>query len=491
MTEDIGKRRSKKTRPARRRLSLSISALVCGVLTLGATQGQPAGAATFVNWPGYLYGPSHSSFSPATAITTSNAANLKRIWNWRCPAPTITGQPNAGFVASPTVYNGTVYIGCNTGIFYALNETTGAVLWTQMLGYVTKKTCAARGISSTASIAIDPATSNPAVYVAGGDGYMYALDAGAGTVLWKSVIGLPSATKNDFYNWSSPAVANGLAYIGISSQCDQPLVANAGLKAYDLGTGALKLQYITLPNNELGGSIWSSPAADTNGNVFVTTGNDLPGALLPGDSSSLVSLSASSLARTGGWRVPPAQQVEDNDWAASPTVFQATINGTPTEMVTACNKNGFLYAFNAASITPGPAWSFQVGAGTGNGVLSCLGAAIWNGTNLFVPGNATTINGTAYNGSVRELNPATGVPIWATGLPGLILGSPSLDSAGVIAASTYGPTTTNGTYLLNASTGAILKLIGLGKEFSQPIFADNYLILATQGGGINVYTPRT
>ena len=201
-----------------------------------------------------------------------------------------------------------------------------------------------------------------------------------------------------------------------------------GLKAYDLGTGALKFTYITLPNNELGGSIWSSPALDTNGNAFATIGNDLPGAAQPGDSSSLVSLSASSLARTGGWRVPPAQQVEDNDWAASPTVFQATINGTPTEMVTACNKNGFLYAFNAASITPGPVWSFQVGAGTGNGVLSCLGAAIWNGTNLFEPGNATTINGTAYNGSMRELNPATGAPIWATGLPGIILGSPSMDS---------------------------------------------------------------
>jgi hypothetical protein len=61
----------------------------------------------------------------------------------------------------------------------------------------------------------------------------------------------------------------------------------------------------------------------------------------------------------------------------------------------------------------------------------------------------------------------------------------------VIAASTYGPGTTNGTYLINASTGAILKLIGLGKEFSQPVFADSYLILATQGGGINVYTPKT
>ena len=192
MTDDLSHRSTHESGPARRKLSLAITAMVGGALAMVAAQGQPAGAATFINWPGYLYGPSHSSFSPATAITPSNAANLKRVWNWRCPAPTITGQPSAGFVASPTVYNGTVYIGCNTGIFYALNEATGAVQWTQMLGYVTRHTCAARGISSTASIAIDPATSNPAVYVAGGDGNMYALNAATGAVLWKSVIGIPS-----------------------------------------------------------------------------------------------------------------------------------------------------------------------------------------------------------------------------------------------------------------------------------------------------------
>jgi outer membrane protein assembly factor BamB len=460
-------------------------------LAVLAAQASTGGAQTFVNWPGYLYGQAHSSSSPATAITPANAANLKRVWNFRCAAPTISGQPSAGFVASPTVYNGTIYIGCNTGVFYALSEATGAVLWTQMLGYVTHNTCAARGISSTASVAIDPANSKPTVYVAGGNGYLYALDAASGAVDWKSVIGLPSPTKNDFYNWSSPAIANGMVYIGVSSQCDEPLVANAGLKAYALGTGALLETYITLPNNELGGSIWSSPAVDSNGAAFATIGNDLPTAKLPGDSSSIVSLNASTLTRTGGWRIPPSQQVEDNDWAASPTVFTANLNGTSTEMVTACNKNGFLYAFKASAITPGPVWSFQVGLGTDNGVLSCLGAAIWNGTNLFEPGNQTMIGSTQFAGSMRELNPATGAAIWQTGLPGIILGSPSLDASGVIAASTYGPGTTNGTYLINAATGAILKLIGLGKEFSQPVFADAYLILATQGGGINVYTPKT
>jgi outer membrane protein assembly factor BamB len=398
------------------------------------------------------------------------------------------GQAAEGFISSPTVYNGVIYIGCNTGVFYALTEATGAVLWTQMLGYETDKTCTARGVSSTATVTINPATGKPTVYVAGGNGYLYALDATTGSVVWKSVIAIPSATQNDYYDWSSPAVANGNVYVGVASQCGQPDIANAGLHAYNMETGALVHTYLSMPAGVIGGSIWSSPAVDSNGVTFVTVGSYQPPYVV-GDSSSMVRLNKTNMAKTGAWRIPVGSQVEDNDWAASPTIFEATIAGKLTEMSGACNKNGYFYALKASAIAAGPVWSYQVGAATSNGVQSCLGAAIWNGTDLFIPGNQTTIGGTAYDGSMREINPSTGAAVWQTGLPGIVLGSPSIDAGGVIAASTYGPGTVNGTYLLNASTGAVIKLYGLGKEFSEPIFADNYLILATAGGGINVYTP--
>jgi outer membrane protein assembly factor BamB len=489
MTITIPPKSARKSIPLQRVAWLCATVAIAVAVVAGQSSGGNAQA--FINWPGYLFGPAHSSYSPATAITPANAATLSRRWHWRCPARTVTGQPNTGFVASPSVYDGTIYIGCNTGIFYAVTEATGRMEWSRMLGYVTRKTCSQRGIASTATIAADPSTGDPTVYVAGGDGYLYALDAGSGGVLWQSVIDIPSTTENDYFDWSSPAVVNGLVYVGVSSQCDTPLVPGSGLDAYDQGTGTLVQTYRTMPGAEIGGSIWSSPSVDTTGNVFVTTGNAAPGAPQAGDSSSIVSLNATTLARTGGWRIPPSQQTADNDWAASPTVFEATINQTPTEMVTACNKNGYLYAFAASLITLGPVWSVQVGQGTGSGQLSCLGAAIWNGADLFEPGNATMIKGTAYNGSMRELNPATGQPIWQTGLPGIVLGSPSMDAAGVIAASTYGPgSIQNGTFLLSAANGSVLRVIRSGKEFSQPVFADGYLILCLSGGGIDVYKPE-
>jgi outer membrane protein assembly factor BamB len=476
-----------------RRLAALIAAGSVGIAVAPAVQAAPPRAGrpattSFVNWPGYLYGAAHSSDSPATAITPSTVGHLRRKWSWKSPGGTVTGQPAGRFTSSPTVYNAMVYIGSNNGTFYALNETTGTVVWSQPLGWVPKLTCGgALGISSTATVAINPATDLPTVYVAGGNGYLFALDAASGTVVWKSVVALPSKTQSDYYNWSSPTVANGLVYMGIASQCDHPLVPGAGLNAYDISTGALVATYRTMPTGVQGGSIWSSAGVDELGEVFVTTGNNLKGSTIDADSSSIVALSGANLTRDSGWRIPNGSQVPDDDWASSPTVFQATVGGVNTEMVGACNKNGYLYAMNASSLSPGPVWSFQVGAGTASGSQSCLGATIWDGSALYQPGNATTINGTSYAGSVRELDPSTGAPIWQTGLPGIVLGSPAKDAGGVIAAATYGPTSTTGTYLLNAANGSVLRFISLGKEFAQPVFADNYLFLATHSGILSAY----
>jgi hypothetical protein len=66
-----------------------------------------------------------------------------------------------------------------------------------------------------------------------------------------------------------------------------------------------------------------------------------------------------------------------------------------------------------------------------------------------------------------------------------------MDGAGVIAAGTYGSTTgQNGVFLLDASTGAIVKTLSYGtaQTFGQPVFADRYLLIAGQGRGLRAYT---
>jgi outer membrane protein assembly factor BamB len=280
------------------------AATLAGLLlvALPAGAGATGGSA---DWPAYLDGPGHASDNAAaTGVTPADAAGLALAWNWRPDPPPGTSGLTRGIVASPVSVDGVVYVGSNNGDFYALSRASGAVLWRDAIGAVHKTTCGSRGFASTATVVPDPATGSLTVYVAGADGYLYALDAASGAVRWRSVIGIPSATKNDYFDWSSPAVANGRVYVGISSQCDSPLV-RGGLLAFDQSSGAQDAAYYTVPPGRIGGSIWSSPAVAPDGTVFVTTGNGPQADNFLGTSLSVIALDGTTLTPLGSWQSRP------------------------------------------------------------------------------------------------------------------------------------------------------------------------------------------
>ena len=459
----------------KRRLVFPLLALV-----LASLMAAPSAVATSsTDWPAYLFGPRHPSKSASALITPANAGSLVKAWTFTSPKPTMTGQPSGGFVASPIVYGGKVFIGSNTGVFFALNETTGAVIWSRFLGFVPKSTCNARGIASTATVAVDPVTLKPTVYVSSGDGYLFALDAATGTVVWKSVIALQSATQNDYFDWSSPTVANGSVYIGVTSQCDTPLI-RGGVKRYDQATGALASEYFSVPDGAIGASVWSSVAVTATA-VYVTTGNVSPGDI-EGDAYSIVKLDPVTLVRKAKYTVPGGDRVPDSDFGGSPTVFPA--GGVQT--VGACNKGGFFYAVRTSDMSL--RWKVRAGNGSPEGTSSCLAAAIWDGSRLFLAGPTTTITGTTYPGSVLRVDPLTGVLQWQTGVGGAVIGTPSINGSGVIAVPIWSNDTTRaGTYLLNATDGSIVRFILGGKQFAQPTFAGSYLFTATMGGQVTAW----
>jgi len=444
-----------------------VLAAIAAVTVVGGAPG--ATAASTSDWPAYLFGPQHPSLGPSAAITASNAGSLVKQWTFRAAAPTMTGQPRAAFAASPTVYGSRIYIGSVTGVFYALDRNTGAVVWSRFLGFVTKKTCNARGITATATVALDPVSSAPVVYIAGGDGYLYALNAATGATKWRSVIAIPSSTESDYYDWSSPTVANGSVYIGVSSQCDAPLV-RAGVKKYEQATGALQATYYSTPAGTVGASVWSSVAA-TGTAAFATTGNGKYG-----DSFSIVRLRSDTLVRTAKYTVPGSERSGDSDFGASPTIFAA---GT-TQMVGACNKNGFYYAVRAADLVL--KWKVKIAQGSNNGALACLAAAAWDGSRLYMAGPATTIAGVDYRGSIRALDPSTGAPVWGRGLGASVIGSPSLNGANVLAVPIWDSSGGNGVYLVNATNGSILRFFPGTVTWAQPTFAGDQLFIANYAG---------
>jgi outer membrane protein assembly factor BamB len=420
----------------------------------------------------------------ADAITADNAAELTPVWQWFPDPSEEDGQPAALLLASPTVSGGRIYIGANSGVFYAIDATNGTIVWQRQLGYVAEASCPGQGITSTAALAND-GDGQLVVFVGAGDGSLYALRAEDGSVIWKvSVVG-PRRDETEGSTWSSPAVADGHVFVGVSSPCESAQI-RGGLKAFDQTSGKRDGAYWVVPKNAVGGSVRSSPMLSGD-DVFVSTGNADPTGESPeGDSSSLVQLDGSSLEKLTSSTVPDLLDT-DRAFDASPSWFAPT--GNASAMVGACNTNGLFYAFHEDALQEGPVWEARISVERSFGG-NCLGGAVWDpiGSRVIVTGGLTTIDGEVFQGSVQALDARTGRPLWQRGTPLPIWGGASLNGSGILAAPAFGSeeTSGNGVYLLDAERGAILTRLDTGGSpvSAQPVFSDRYLFVATQSEGL-------
>ncbi len=432
----------------------------------GPDSSGPRSAHVQHGWPAYLNGPLHTSYSASqTAVTPATARRLVQAWHF---------GPNLDFLASPTVADGAVFIGSDLGWFYKLSEATGAVMDKRFIGHQPAKTCGARGTVSTATVATDPRSHRLTVYVAGADGYLYALNAANLALKWKAVIGIQSATVSDYFDWSSPTVAAGKIYIGVSSECDNPLVRGAVI-AVSQASGRKLAEFYTVPRGALGGSVWSSVAVAAGGDVFVSTGNGPVTDQLLGYSESILKLAPATLKVLGRFQVPASQVRNDSDFGASPVVFG--------KYVGACNKDGIFYLLNQATMKV--RWQRAIGIPANKTTGQCIATPAYNGKFLYFGGNQIAIKGVTYPGSVQERNPGDGALVWEAALPSGITGSPTLDGGGVLAVPTYyagSPATSNEVYLFDAASGHILRALVQGTDFAQCVFADSRLFSANADG---------
>jgi len=459
-----------------------IGALIVAVALSANALMEPAAAINpGGDWLAYLNGPRHSSYTASeTAVTSANAANLRIRWQWSPPPSGVPGRPGSQLVATPAVVDKAIYIGGNDGSFYKLDLRTGAILASRFIAYRPGLTCRKRGFVSSAAVAVDPADGRDTVYVAAPDGYLYALRASNLSIKWRSLIDRPSDTVNDYFNWSSPTVTNGRIYIGSASHCDKPLTRGA-VVSYDQSTGQELHRYFTVPRGRVGGGVWTSVAVAGDGSLFTTTGTQVPGTTDRFESVSIVHLDGATLRPLGSFTVPDAQLIRDGDFGASPTVFGPRVG--------ACNKNGYFYALRRSSM--GLAWSRRIGSKAAGpaGLTQCSAAGVYDGSSLYLGANSTTIGGVHYPGSVRRLDPRTGKVLWARGLPTSVLGSPSMNGGGLVAVGTFDfLDTPNAVYLLDARTGRIVTTLNTGgRNFSQPVFADGYVITTNELTGMRAY----
>ncbi len=440
-------------------------------------------AASSGDWTTYLNNPGHSGFNSAeTAINVSTAGSLKQLWSI-----------SEGSILStqPVVANGLSYRGSWDGIEHA-THLDGTQAWTANLG-TGATNCpnpggpTSEGVLSTATIASVTINGTPTTvdFVGSASDFLYALNAATGAVIWKTSLGAPP----NVVLWASPTFYNGSVYVGVASN-DCPLIQGKEFQL-NASTGAIQNTFNAAPNGCTGSGIIGSAAIDTsNGTLYVATGNGNT-CSLPGEyGQTMLKLNASNLSYVSSWQIPQAQLGgnTDPDFISSPTLFTTTIGGTAHHLVGVANKDGYYYAFDEANIAGGPLWSTQVAVNgecpdCGSGSIS---PSAWDGTNLYVAGGNTTINGQSCQGGLRALNPATGAVIWAQCMPdGPVLGAVSA-VPGVVAL-------TEGTalWLMATSDGhSLFKAVDNSKNsfyYAAPTISNGVVYAANSNGNFFAY----
>ncbi len=341
-------RRGVTPRSAASRLGCWLAASTLGLAMLAAASAGtavPASAASSPDWPTYLQNVARTAATTDSTLSAAGAPNLKIDWSYTAGGPIAT---------SASVVGTTAYVGAWDGYEYAINTTTGALIWKTSTGVTVDAGCnpATIGITSAAAVV------NGGVYVGGGGPYFYALDAGTGAVLWQAYTG-DNSQSGAHYNWSSPLIVGNYAYVGIASNCDNPLVQGQLLQIAISGAqqGQVVNTYNFVPNGQVGGGIWTSPSYDAATNtIFVSTGT-LAG-YTQTQSQAIVALSAANLSYVGSWQLPFGASISDSDWGTTPTL---TTDAAGDKLLSVANKNGILYTFNRASLSAGPVWQRHQG----------------------------------------------------------------------------------------------------------------------------------
>ncbi len=351
---------------------------------------------------------------------------------------------NGPIGSAPSIAHGKVYIGDWGGFEWALDAATGDVIASADLGKTSAGHCnpAVLGISSS------PAIEGKTVYLAGGDDGFYALDADNLSIKWRRSLGDNSAAGG-YYGWCSPAVAGGKVLQGIASNCDDPFPRGA-LVALDPATGETAETTYFVPDDLVGGGVWTSPAVDVIHNkVYVTTGSAQ--SFDDGDAFSMIRLDLGTLLIEDRWKLPHiAEAAWDADWGSSPTLFSDILGH---ELVGAGQKDGNYYAFDRNNIAAGPVWKAPIAIlgsvpQNGEGTLS---TAAFDGTRLYVGGGTPpeSQDGSVL-GAVSAVSPRDGKILWRHTFRGPVIAPVSYANGVVFAAG--GDTVA----ALDAQSGALL-----------------------------------
>ncbi len=299
-------------------------------------------------------------YSPLTQINVQTVDRLGFAWDYDT-------HTDRGLEATPIVVDGVMYTSGSTGKAYALNAKTGKQLWS----FDPKSDLRVNREACCDEVNRGVAVWKGRVYVASFDGNLFALDATSGAVLWKA--DTITNKKVGYTVTGAPEVAGNAVVIGNSGgEYD----ARGYVSAYDLVTGKLAWRFFTVPSDpakpqespELeaavktwdpksrwdmggGGTVWDSMVYDPDLNLlYFGTGNGTffdQSRRSPSGGDNLYIASILAINPDTGRLVWHYQEVPGDQWdfdTLQPIVLaNLKIGGRTRKILMQASKDGFFY----------------------------------------------------------------------------------------------------------------------------------------------------
>jgi outer membrane protein assembly factor BamB len=349
----------------------------------------PAGARH--DWTTWGYDVQRTGYNPnETTLSPATVHGLHPLWSFPFPLKSDNAPVLATNIRVGDVPTNLIYAGDRSGTFHAVNADTGMEVWSRQLG--TNLTCAGvLGVTDTAVID----RSRGVLFVAGGDGRLYALDLATGATApgWP----LPITEFPNEYVWSAITEFDDSLYVAVASGCDA-LGTNYGrVVKVDADTIAQTAVFYVTGGPDTGvsgGGIWGWGGVSVdpdNGNVYEVSANGYPDELYEHF------LYAESLVRLdGGLSVVssnyPGLDGVDVDFGSTPVLFDSPHGCGPQLAVE--DKTGELFLYDRDDIASGPVDRERISG------INLIGVPAYDPVDrlLFVGNSADSPDGTYSNG---------------------------------------------------------------------------------------------
>jgi len=404
------------------------------------------------DWPVYGRDLANSRDAGSDGPSPGQVGSLQPAWTFH----SATGD----FTGTPVLAGGVLVAGNNEGWVYALDAITGRVLWSRNLG-----------AQINGSVAIDVnGPGGPLAFVPVGQlgaPRLVALSLLDGSLRWDAtLISHPGADV-----FGSPTFWHGSVYIGTSGPNNDNTTARGSVVARDERTGHLRWQTFTVPPGSDGAAVWSTPAIDAaTGRLYVGTGNnyhapttDTEDSMMALDAATGQILGHFQATANDSFSLPDNPAGPDYDFGASPNLLTGPGG---QQLVGEGQKSGTYWALDRATLKP--VWSTQIGPGSGVGGL--LGSTAADGARIYGADTAS--------GQVFALTTA-GALAWESADSGGLHWGPSTLAHGVL----YTVDPSGALVARDPASGTILARLGLGGPSFGGVGAAGGAIYAGVGTG--------